>query len=462
MTRLAVATCLVLGSASLAVAEPAGEDDAPPLVVEPAPGEAEPSARDVEGAPVPGEESGRIDGTESDEPTTKKVVRGVLFVPRVALAAVLAPVRAGVYAYDRYELQRRYMDLFFNDARTFGLYPVASLESGYGVTAGARLVHKDLFGDGERFRATAATGGRLRYIAALELNSGRRFGDAISLAVEGEIERRPEDRFFGIGNEDMAIETDFRQDLMRASAGVDFRLGGGFHLRPAGTISEFELARSEMGPPIDEVYPNVTRVGFDGARYAYGELELRFDTRRAATRWELASMPATGWLLMGFAGRSTALAEGASYSRYGADLQRYIRIGRGPRVIAARAFGEMVTGARDEVPITQLPRLGGTLLRGYQSDRFRDRIAAAGSIEYRWDLSYQLAALMFVDAGRVYSSFDALTFDGMRVGYGVGFELHSTNAFLMRGSIATSRDGGVFFDLSFDPGRDLKPRVERR
>jgi hypothetical protein len=371
-------------------------------------------------------------------------------------------VRAGAWAYDRYNLKNRYMKLFFNDARTFGLYPVAALESGYGITAGARLVHRDLFGKHERFRLSAAAGGRFREAAAVELNSGQRFGDAVSFAVEAEGERRPGDRFFGLGNKDNAIETRYREELLRASAGVDFRLSDTFHIRPAGTISAFELSRAEDGPPIDEVYPSETMVGFDTVHFAYGEVELRWDTRGPGSRFELRSMPASGSLVAAYAGHARALDMGADFMRYGADLQHYFRIGAGPRVIATRFVGEVMTATTDEVPITQLPRLGGLLLRGYPSDRFRDRIAAVGQLEYRWDLSYTVAAYMFVDAGRVYSRPAELTLSDMRVGYGVGVELHSASSFLMRGDIASSRDGGIFLNLSFDPGRDLKPRVERR
>ena len=59
-------------------------------------------------------------------------------------------------------------------------------------------------------------------------------------------------------------------------------------------------------------------------------------------------------------------------------------------------------GEIGEVAFTQLPQLGGIpSLRGYARERFRDRIAVTGSIEYEWDLGRHTYASLFVDAGRV-------------------------------------------------------------
>jgi len=171
----------------------------------------------------------------------------------------------------------------------------------------------------------------------------------------------------------------------------------------------------------------------------------------------------TGWLASAFVGRTQRLDMGVDYSRYGAEVQHFLRIGEGPRVLVARLHGEGVTGGLDEVPFTELPQLGGkALLRGYPTDRFRDRVAAVGSLEYRWDLSFRLTGSLFVDAGRVYPSLRELSFDDMRVGYGIGIEYHSHASFFGQLSLASSIDGGVFLNLAFDPVFDLDTRVERR
>jgi hypothetical protein len=421
------------------------------------------NAEPSDGAPRPGDESGRLDRGEPAESPQRKLRRALLFVPRVVVGVAVAPVRGAVWLYDRYQLKERYLDLAFNDARTFGAYPIAKLESGYGLTAGVRIVHRNVFGKGERVRFKGETGGRFRHDVTLDLGSGRRFGDSLAVGAVGAVERRANDRFFGIGNDDAPVLTRFRQEVERVGAGADIRLTRTLHLRPSGSLASIEMSNSDEGPPIADVYPEETMVGFAGAKYGYGELEVRWDTRGRGSRWESPSVPARGWLVSGFAGRAVSFGAGEDYMRYGTDLQHFLRIGNGPRVLAARVYGEVTNGSVDEIPFTQLPSLGGAnLLRGYTSDRFRDRVATVGSLEYRWDLSYEVTASMFVDAGRVYSGIDELTLEGMRVGFGVGIELYNSNSFLMRGSLASSRDGGAFLNLSFDPGRELEPRVERR
>src|SRR6185503_12794343 len=103
----------------------------------------EPTAAEVENAPPPGRESGR-----SDAPATDSVLRNVgqalLTPPRVALEIAFMPLRGGAYVYDRYQLPERFKRIFFDDTYTYGAYPTLVIDSSYGVTLGARVVHRNL------------------------------------------------------------------------------------------------------------------------------------------------------------------------------------------------------------------------------------------------------------------------------------------------------------------------------
>jgi hypothetical protein len=451
-------------------APPTGEPLAEPAPT-PAPIPAPPPAReltaaDVAGAPVPGQESGRLDPIDDGDGAARWIGRGFLFVPRLALQATFAPVRAGIWANERYRLRDRAEDLLFNDARTMGIYPTIGLESGFGARFGARFVHRDLLGAREHFALAAQAGGRYRESVLASLRTGERIaGGRVRLELEAEYDRRPKERFFGIGNLDgeLAPEARYRQRLARAVAVAGVRIAGPLHLRGASALTDLEVARSDEGPPIDEQYPMDAQRGWPGARHAYGELELVWDGRRPVSSWEPRPLPAAGWYAGAYGGRIHRLDGGADFWRYGADVQHFLRLGRGPRVLAARAHVEAVSGARADVPFFELPALGGsTLLRGYPTERFRDRIAALGSLDYQWDLSQILSARVFTDVGRVFASAGDLEPRGLRVGYGVGLEAHSRRSFWLRTSLATSIDGGVFLNLSFDPVFELDGRVERR
>jgi hypothetical protein len=250
---------------------------------------------------------------------------------------------------------------------------------------------------------------------------------------------------------------------MRATAVADVRVARALRVIGSGAVTDLEVERSESGLPIDEVYRPDALIGWSGVRNLYAELELRWDSRRRVSAWEPRPVPSAGWLAAAYAGRVHRLDDGPGYWRYGGELQRFLRVGRGPRVIAVRAHVEGVTGERDEVPFFELPSLGGSrLLRGYATERFRDRIAALASLDYQWDLSQLFSVRLFTDVGRVYASADDLDLGGLRVGYGIGLDAHSRNSFALRTSLASSIDGGVFVSLSFEPVFEIHPRVERR
>ena len=424
----------------------------------------EPTAADVKGAPTAGAESGRTDEIDESDSAGRWFARGLLFVPRVAVTVVMAPVEGSAWAIERYQLLDRAEGLFWNDAHTFGVMPTFQLEAGFGLNIGARVVHRDLFGASEHFDFRTSGGGRYRQRFVAELTSGRRFGDRVQLQLGGEAERRPKDPYYGVGNtdDDMAPETRFRHQMYRATGSFDIAVASAFHVRGAGAVTDHEFDRSDTGAPIDEVYMDLPGYA-TGVRNTYGELELRWDSRGRANDYEPVSIIADGQLLALFGGRVTALDDSKDFFRYGLDAQRFFRIGAGPRVIAIRSHVEAVTGALQEIPFNELPRLGGKdVLRGYDSDRFRDRIAMVNSLDYSWDLTTTLRASLFTDVGRVQRSFSDLETSDLRVGYGMSIDLHTSRSFLARASIASSIDGGVFFNFGLDPVFDLDGRVERR
>ena len=150
------------------------------------------------------------------------------------------------------------------------------------------------------------------------------------------------------------------------------------------------------------------------------------------------------------------------YVRYTADLRRYVDLFNGDRVLVARGYLEGVTAAADAIPFTDLPRVGGTeLLRGFAHDRFRDRVAAVGSLEYDFPLQSWVGAYTFIDAGRVAHDIGSLEPNGLHVGWGGGLQLHTHDAFLLRVQAAHSTDG-MFLGLALDPTYDTRGKARRK
>lgn len=437
------------------------------------------------GAPDP-DQARAIERAEPEGAGSKLrvVPRVLLFPARVVLWVVDAPLRGSFWLYERYQLRNRFKAIFFNDTGTVGLYPVAFFETGFGLNAGLRFIHRDLFG-GLQFKARASFGGPYRQLYSAKLGTGELL-DPVELELEAEYEIRPKDRFFGIGNGDLideiampidpyadptAVDTRFRENLSRVSLGGEIPIVGPLSVRLSSALLWRTFDQSDEGDlksatPLDEAYVPAALPGFEeGVSYSYNELELRLDTRAPANRYEVASMPSTGFLLAGFGGLARDLGSRLpiDFVRYGADAQVYLRLAESPRLLAFRAYVEGVTGDLDQVPFVDLPRLGGPLLlRGYPRDRFRDRALGLTSVEYQFDVGHQLTGFLFADAGRVYPRLRDIELEDVRVGYGGGLQMQTANSFIGRFSVASSIDGGIIFILSFDPVYDPKARVERK
>ncbi len=469
-------------------AAPSAKPEPPPTAVSPQPTPADPNhtAASVAKAPAPG----TVTGVSSAQPTAgagRKVGRVLLYPVRGLLWVVDAPARGAAYLYERYRLRDRWKSIFFNDTGTIGLYPVALVETGFGLNAGARFIHRDLFGGKESLKARASFGGRFKQIYSLKLTSGERLGGKAAFEIEGEYEVRGRDRFFGIGNGDQVDEittpvdpyadpaataTRFRQRIGRVAGIGDVVLAGPLSARVSSALlaKRFEAIDEDNDVPaseqdIDEAYDTTALPAFEeGTDYVYNELELRLDTRDRDNRYEPQTQPSEGFLLSGFTGVATGLSGAPTdYVRYGADVQLYLRIGPSPRVLILRALVEEVRGSIDQIPFADLPRLGGPiLLRGYDQDRFRDRALALTSAEYVFDLTNMVAAFTFVDAGRVFRELEHAEAEDVRVGFGGGLQLQTDHSYLGRISLASSIDGGLLFHLSFDPIYDPKARVERK
>lgn len=443
---------------------------ASPVLADPGPAV---TAADVANQPRPGGESGRTDMPEGDS-TVRQAGRAALFVPRLVLDAAMAPINGAVWMQDRYKLDELYYKIFFNDARTIGLYPTATYATGFGLTGGLRFVDRDLFGAHEWMALQAMTGYisgetyRESFLAGA--NTGHRLG-RIELGGEATFDRRPNDPFYGIGNTDLgapgvphmdpraaAVSTYYRYQEARAASYVDARVVGAFHARFTGAVVDHAMSRSTSGPAIDGVYDPGALAGWNGFTNLYGELELRIDERYTLP-WEAPGIKSNGWLAAASLGRVHDLDAGVDFWHGTAELQDFIHLAKGPKLLALRLRGEAVSGSAMTVPIYQLPMLGGgDFLRGYDFERFRDQVSALGSAEYIWDLSHWFAAALFVDAGRVYDSLSAVGVDHLRVGYGAAIEVSKDDMFLFEGSVASSIDGGLFFSLSFNPVFDARPR----
>ncbi len=435
------------------------------------PAVSETSARDVAGAPRPDAARNLVHDDRSAARHLLWVPRVILFVPKWALWIAASPVRGGLYAFERYGLNERLRRLLSGDGPVT-VYPSVARESGHGLTYGVGAGVRDYV------RANFLFGGEVRQVYELRLMTDELLGPDLELELAGQLHLLDDSLFFGIGNGDLtpaAMQTDIdaRRDAIAVSTRFDQKIlrteltGAWTPLpwltaRATGAFIKKDFETIDGGGPdrvdLSDVYDIDSLTAFDeGVRYGYGELRATYDDRITTNPYVSLAQPASGWKLEGFAGYAHGFADDPSrYLRYGLDLQRYFDLYRGDRILLLRAYVEGITSGLDDIPFSELPRLGGSRLgRGYARNRFRDRSATGFTLEYKFPISRTFAAFLFLDgvgAWRKPSDFDATE---LHPGYGGGVQLHTAELFVTR-FLVGSGDDGVTFYLSFSPSSQLQ------
>jgi hypothetical protein len=267
--------------------------------------------------------------------------------------------------------------------------------------------------------------------------------------------------------DDAAVETRYREELWRAVASIEASLVGPLSARLSGAIERRQFTGGDFADNfgIQEVYATDGLTGFgEPTETAYLEGELVYDSRRPTSIYQTKAIDAAGWFVNLYVGGASGLgADPTDYYRYGGEVQTFIDLYRGSRVLALRVLAEQLggTGAQyRQVAIPDLPRLGGVeYLRGYPDGRFRDRAMTLGTAEYIWDLGNFLAGFAFVDVGRVWPTLNDASLHDLRFGYGGGIQAHTRASYLMRLQIAASADGDLLFELAFSPVYGRRERV---
>jgi hypothetical protein len=439
-------------------------------------------AGSVPGDAQPQEVSGVAIPDRGDDPTP--VAGAVLFVPRVAVSAVSTGIYQGLVVYERQHLKQRVLDIFFDDERRFGIYPMLTLETGLAPGVGVRMIPRDVFHTGTRVRLSADYGGELRRRVDGGITTPDLGGSGLRLSVRGGWQRQPNASFYGLGEGDEApsgapppagpvdarsatsYHTTFEQEITRAELGMQYNPAGPLLVQWAGAyVSRAFGDDVNATRPTAGTYDPATLVAWDrGVELLYNELQLGVDTLRVTSPYVSAGAPSTGTKLVAFAGWAQGIdGDPTRYLRYGVDAIRYFDLYLGDRVLVLKAHLEGVAGDSDRIPFTDLPRLGGTaILRGYSHGRFSDRVAVAATAEFHWPIWPMLGGFLFVDAGRVLDQASdlapgPLTRHRPMVGGGGGLELIDGQRFRLRGQAAVSGEG-LFFQFAFEPAyRVLNP-----
>jgi len=340
--------------------------------------------------------------------------------------------------------------------RVAGIRPLIGNASG-GFTAGAMFKPDHLQTDRRLFHVKAV-GGPSRYHA----------GEAI-LGIESETfvsygyaryRHEPSEDFFGIGPDSEASD----QSTFRWKEG----LFGGLGARPIGEkvllgghvsyqLNRIGEGRGNLTSAQDrfgEELPgtgNGTDYAMVGAFFEYDSRntssEQAFGHRFAPTEHRLRSVSleaSQGFYLSGEVTHNASIhSDQFGFTRYTLDAREFIPIDEGQfHGFSFRQFASFTQSGSEEVPFYRLQSIGGSRsLRGFENDRFRDRNVVLMNTEVRCQVWHHLDMALFADAGHVFADAESFGDGGVRVGYGVGFRVRSSEKTLGRVDIARSTEG---------------------
>ena len=273
----------------------------------------------------------------------------------------------------------------------------------------------------------------------------------LSFSIDASATRLPQERFFGIGRDSRrSDQTAFgvSRDQVVARATVAPTRWLRVSASGGALDTSTRAGRARTIPSIE------TRFSADDAA-ALGH-PTRFNTVSLATTvdWrDVAGNPRGGGryhlAVTRYADRDSARY---SFTRVDAEVEQHLSAWKRQRLLTLRAVvAATIADPGHSVPFHLQPALGGSrVLRGFVTDRFRDRHAVALQAEYGWDVMPFVNAVAFVEGGTVASTWHDLTVNNLRTDYGLGFRFGSARHVALRTDLAFGSGEGTRLTMRFN------------
>ena len=324
------------------------------------------------------------------------------------------------------------------------------IENGAGLAAGPSWRHSSLMEGAVAISASAAASiaGDRQLTTGLVLSH---FAPRLTIGVNTSATRLAQERFFGAGMETAKSDrTAFRLDTRHIGASATLAATPWFQLSAAAAALSTRAAATtgRLAPPIDSRFSTAETPGL-GATTDFTVLTMaatvdRRDAPLNPRRGGRYHVSATRY-------RDTT-REQHSFSRVELQAEQHLSGWRRQRLLTLRAVASTTVAERGQVvPFYLQPTLGGSrLLRGFVTDRFRDRSLMAAQAEYGWDLAPFLNAVVFYEVGAVAPRLRDISTHDLRRDYGLGFRFGSARTVAFRTDVAFGSGEGTRLTMRFN------------
>ena len=413
----------------------------------------------------------------------------VLAFPKYVWNALVWPIGRFTIWVEHEQVPARVVDLFTNEAETFGVFPHGTLGGETSTGGGFTLFHSDLFGRGKGLSASLVANPSNYSGSALYEDPGIGGGpwywnvSVEALATENEnstingqlresgslLDHRQRDAAIALGRRSNYGVTEGYEP----EAVIELRLAHGFRRyddagrQPSGVPGANEAINLLSAGVVlafdDRDFKPPTRTISHPLNYQFPGRVLLFANDRYYSFRDTA-FPEGGGLIQVEADyvagsrdvrsvRYIAGSRDVRYFRYAAEIQRFFTLFYSNRILALRARLEKLHPLGDDgvIPYSDLTTLGGSQrLRGYKRGFFRDQGSLLLSAEYRYPIWDTWNAFLFWDEGQVFSEYGALEMDRFEYSYGAGLSLRTERAFLLGVRIARSDEEAALVGFSLE------------
>lgn len=361
----------------------------------------------------------------------------LLAAPEYLWKGITYPIKKMSIFYEQVDLLERALDVFLNEERTGGIFPRFELGGAIGGGVGLTAFHNNLFNQKKQVRASYLFGlpdnhaGEFSYKDPAFLESPYRLETNIfGLDVD-------QGRFFPGGNQAPKARdegrTNFELDEISGDIKVGRQLVSDLSASFRGRVF-YADAKEGKGRDIPAMIPGV---GSSLTGIEFGP-QVTYDSRDSPFR------PSTGWLFDAtFSYTNQVNGNEFEYIGYTAEVQRFISVFRGNRVLLLRAYLAKLDSLKGRsIPFYELNQLDQNHgLRGYERGRWFDEGALLFNAEWRYPVWAQTEGSIFVDAGQVFNDYRDLNTRTFRVSIGGGFRFVTKQNFAFRVQVAGSEDG---------------------
>ena len=282
-------------------------------------------------------------------------------------------------------------------------------------------------------------------LAVPELGSHR-----ISLDLGASKRHLAQERFYGLGmSTTRAAKTMFELDRSEVHAAASVTPASWLDVSVRGTWADYSVADGTFAaaPSISVRFDGRSAPGL-GSPAAFAVVSVG-----AAADWrDVPGNPRSG-------GRHSVALERYSdqspnrysFTRATIAAEQHFSWWRRQRVLSLRGLAVLsAPDSGNDVPFYLQPTLGGSrMLRGFATDRFRDRNLLWAQAEYGWDLWPFLGAVLFYETGVVASDASALSATNLKRDYGVGFRFGSARTIAIRTDVALGSGEGTRIAMRF-------------